>query len=228
MTTTDTKDLETKSTKETKEEFASFCGFAFDPAKNSDCYTVCKKDEPEEFAKCLAHFETLVIKPKTKTSTAKGGRGKSHWGHINGTQAGLIDDALVTATTPLQLTAIAEFAQGKSPRVLHHLKHLVKNKGASVELTKDNAIYWKDNPNMSELKTHGSVSGLFLRKSKPAEKPKEDKALKDAEKAIEEEEKKEKGEGIVKKDSFSKIKLPADKKVIAKKAAKKAAKKEKK
>lgn len=207
--TTATKALETKSTEETKEEFASFCGFEFDPAKNSDCYTVCQKDEPEEFAKCLAHFETLVIKPKAKSSTAKGGRGKSQWGHINGTQAGLIDDALVTAETPLQLTAISEFAQGKSPRVLHHLKHLVKNKGASIELTKDNCIYWADNPNMSGLDSHGSVSGLFLRKSKPAEKPVEKKE-----------------EGVLKKSDLAKIKVPAkkkDTKVITKKKADKPA-----
>jgi hypothetical protein len=193
---------ETKAIEETKTEFTSFCGFDFDSAKNSDCHEVCSKDEPEEFAKCLAHFETLEVKPKTKTSTAKGGRGKSFWGHINGTQAGLIDDALVTATTPSTLEAIVLFSKGRTPRVLAHIKYLVTKKGATISLTKDNCIFWNDNPNMKGLKAHGCVTGLSIKK---------------APKVTE-----EKKEGVVTKDAFKDIKIPADKKdkpVVKKKKA---------
>ncbi len=109
------------------------------------------------------------MKPKPKASS-KGGRGKSFWGHINLTQAGLIDDFLVNATKPTNLTEIATSVGAKPPRVLHHLKHLVKNKGAEVELTKDNRIFWANNQNMLGLKSHGSVTGFFLRKKKPVEK----------------------------------------------------------
>lgn len=150
-------------TTETKTEFSSLCGFPFDPAKKSDCYTVCKKDNPADFKACEDNFKTAPIKPKTKTV---GGRGKSKWGHINGSQAGLIDDCLVTAEKPLLLEDIAAFAKGKVPRVLHHLKHLVKNKEAAIEMDKDNNIFWADNDKMKKVKSTGSVTGLFLRKPK--------------------------------------------------------------
>ncbi len=195
--------------KEEKTEFTSFCTFPFDPATNSDCHVVCQKDEPEEFAKCLAHFQTLEVKPKAKAS-AKGGRGKSFWGHINGTQAGLIDDCLVKAEKPVTIQEIAKFANGKLPRTLAHVKYLVKTKGAAISLTKDSHIFWHNNPNMLGLKAHGCVTGLFLKKA-PTMKSTKTKELKDAEEAIKKEEKEEKEEGIVKKDAFAKIKLPAAK-----------------
>jgi len=155
----------TNAKEETK--FVSFCTFDFDPAKNSDCYGVCQKDEPDEFKRCEEHFKAKPVEEKKPRAT--GGKGKSEWGHVNGSQAGLIDDCLVGATKPETLDAISKFADGRKPRVLHHLKHLVNNKGVSVELTKDGCIFWKDNANMKKLKSFGSVTTLVLRKTPKTE-----------------------------------------------------------
>ena len=185
--------------------FASFCGFTFDPAKNSDCFQVCKKDEPEEFQKCLKNFEGLEIKPKTKTKKC-GGRGKTIWGHLNGSQAGLIDDSLSTATKPILLETICLFSKGKKPRVLHHLKHLEKDLNIPVSLTEDGKIFWAENPNIKGVEIMGSISTMVLRTAK-----------------VEKEEKKEekKEEGIVTKDAFAKVKKSPAKKSPAKKTTKK-------
>ncbi len=165
---------------ETKTEFASLCGFPFDPAKKSDCYAVCQNDNPADFKACEDNFKAAPIKPKAKPA---GGKGKSKWGHINGSQAGLIDDYLVGALKPAPLEDIAEFAKGKIPRVLHHLKHLVNNKGATVNLNKDNGIFWTDNPKMKKVKSTGSVTTLFLRKPKVVEdKSKDEKSEKKGDK----------------------------------------------
>lgn len=182
--------------------FISFCTFPFDPAKKSDCYQMCKDDEPEEFARCLKHFEESDIKPKAPTKAKSGGKGKSFWGHVKGSQAGLIDDCLVEATKPVTIQEIAEFAGSKLPRTLHHIKHLATNKGVTISLTSDKCIFWNENPNMTGLEAHGCVTGLTLRKNavndntriKAKPKPEalkdaeEAKCLRDAEEAIEEEE----------------------------------------
>ena len=179
--------------------FASLCGFGFDPAKAGDCYVVCQVDNPEDFKACLANYESLEVKPKTTSKSVPGGKGKSHWGHINGTQAGLIDDALINAEHPLTLLEIATLANGRLPRVLAHLKYLVTKKEDVVSLTKDNAIFWPENPNMKGMKSVASVTTLFLRKPKKVVEKKE-------------EEKKEtppkKEEGVVAKDAFAGIKTP--------------------
>ena len=208
----ETKPVETpKPVEETKPEpavpFASLCSFPFDAAKAGDCFTVCKVDNPADFAACLKNYESLEIKPKAASKSVPGGRGKSHWGHINGTQAGLIDDALVNAEHPLTVLEIATLAGGRLPRVLAHLKYLVTKKGDTVSLTKDNAIFWPENPNMKGVKSVASVVTLFLRKPKKVvEKKKEEKK----------ETPPKKEEGVVSKDAFAGIKT-SDKKETPKK-----------
>lgn len=145
-----------------KSTFTTLCGFPFDHSTKSDCHVVCQKDNPEDFKACEDHFKTTPVKPEKKAVT--GGKDKSKWGHLNGSQAGLIDDCLVGAKKPLPLSEIAKFADGKPSRVLHHLKHLVKNKGAGIDLTKENLIFWSDQKNMKKVKSIGSVMTLTVKK----------------------------------------------------------------
>jgi len=58
----------------TPEKFVPNCGegFTFDPAKNSGCMRECKMDFPEDFKRCLEHFEKLAV--KTKQVQDKGSR----------------------------------------------------------------------------------------------------------------------------------------------------------
>jgi len=168
------------STKEkkpsTEEKFASLCTFPFDPNKASDCYKVCKIDNPEDFKACEENYKITPIKPKSTTKVA-GGRGKSHWGHINNTQAGLIDDCMVESKKPQTLDEVCAFSGGQRPRVLAHLKYLVTKKGSEINLTKDSCIFYPENLNMKDLKSFGSVTTLSIKKKKaaPVEK-KEDPA----------------------------------------------------
>jgi len=151
------------SKKETKTTFTSLCGFDFDPKAKGDCYTVCQSENPDEFKACEEHFKAKPAPVKKKA--VKGGKGKSKWGHVNGTQAGLIDDCLVGATKLLTLEEIRDFAGAASnARTLHHLKHIVANRGADVQLNKEGKIFWVD----GKVKAKGvaSISTMVLRKNK--------------------------------------------------------------
>lgn len=155
-----TKEKETP-TKET--EFKSFCGFDFDPAKKSDCATTCQKENPDEYKRCVENFKTKPVKEKKKAST--GGRGKSKWGHINGTQAGLIDVCLAEATKLVTLDEIREYSGAATKaRTLHHLKHLVNDLGVDVQLNKDGKIFWAGG--YVRVAGVASITTLVLRKKK--------------------------------------------------------------
>ncbi len=141
------------TTNTTTNTFTPLCGIpnAFDPNEKSECCTVCKPDNPEAFAECSEFFKTNPP-TKTKSVSARGpARGLSFWGHIKGTQAGLIDDALIYATEPLTLEKIAEMAGAKIPRTLDHLKWVQSDrmamfcKGGNVLFTKDKKIVFTGN-----------------------------------------------------------------------------------
>ena len=126
----------------TKKEntFKPFCGFDFDPSKSGDCFEICKIDNPDEFKKCLENFEKAPapVKAKTISRTTKG---KSCWGHLAGSQAGLIDELLKNSAEPLSLDEISESVGGRPPRVLHHIKHLEKDLNLDVRATSEKGIY---------------------------------------------------------------------------------------
>lgn len=116
-------------------EFIPFCGIkdVFDPSSTSECSTICRKDCPDAFADCLKHQETKPSITKKRTSSAtkerKPSAGKSFFGHVRGTQAGLIDDCLMNAERPMALDEIADCAgTERMPRVLHHIKHVQNNR----------------------------------------------------------------------------------------------------
>lgn len=157
---------ETKTEDKPEVKFASFCGFEYDPAKKADCILVCKGENPEEYDRCVENFK---IKPTKKTAKKSAGKGKSKWGHVNGSQAGLIDDCLENATKLVTLEEIQVCAGANSKaRTLHHLKHLVNDKGVDVQMNKDKKIFWVDGK--VKAKAAGSITTMFLRKPK-AEKP---------------------------------------------------------
>lgn len=114
--------------KEEKVEiFASMCGFEFDPSQSSDCYGECRLDNPESYSACLKNYEVKPVVTKKKTKVSSGGRGKNIYGHLIGSQADLIDRALLDADGPLTINDIAKKADAKAPRTRHHVLHLIKD-----------------------------------------------------------------------------------------------------
>jgi len=126
------------------EEFKSDCGFPFDCANSSDCFTVCKMDAPQNYAACLANFEKCgkAVKTRKTTARAKGpAKGRSAFGHLAGSQAGLLDDALFNAGVPVTLAEMAEIAGAKVPRSGHHYRHLTNDLAVIVMMTVDKKIF---------------------------------------------------------------------------------------
>jgi len=142
------KDVIVKETEEkTAEDFIPFCTIpdVFDPSPNSECVTLCLKDNPEEFEKCQKHFDSKPKKAAKKRATTSGSRGvKSKWGHVLNSQAGKIDTAISEAKEPLSLEEIAEFAEARLPRTLAHIKYLSTNHDVRINFTKDRLIYWEE------------------------------------------------------------------------------------
>ena len=120
--------------------FVAFCGESFDCKANSECFTICKADNPEEFAKCEAHFKATAV-PAEKAKSGKPKRGKNVYGHLIGSQAGLIDDALTLAEGPVTIEEIAEFAGAKKPRTRHHIKHLQNDWKVIVKITPEKKLF---------------------------------------------------------------------------------------
>ncbi len=128
--------LETAS--ETPKEFKSMCGFEFDPAQAGSCFKTCQEENPEAFAACQANFK-LTAKKTPATSKAK--RGKNVFGHLNGCQGALIDEAFLTTGGAHSVKELMEFAKATHPRVISHLKHLVSVWNVDLRLTEDKKYY---------------------------------------------------------------------------------------
>lgn len=162
--------MSTTNSSSSPEKFASFCGFDFDPSKKSDCSEICKGENPEEFKRCEEHFKTKPVEKKVN----KKSKGKSKWGHVNGTQAGLIDDCISTAKKLLTLEEIKEFSgSATNYRTLHHLKHLVNDKNVDIQLNKDGKIFWIDGK--VKAKGVGSITTFSLKKKSKKSDKKEKK-----------------------------------------------------
>jgi hypothetical protein len=142
--------------------FVSMCGELFDPKKAGTCYKQCSVDFPEAFASCEAHFKTKPVgspvgektKRVAKAKNPSGG-GRTLWNHVANSQAGKIDECIVTGH-PMTIKEIASYAMGKEARCLHHLKHLVADWNVDIlhgnrtegELT-EVVYFWADkNPDM--------------------------------------------------------------------------------
>lgn len=126
-------------------EFIPFCGIkdVFDPSPKSECSTICKVDCLQDFNECLKHHQNTpkptrkrTNKPKDSDTTKptkekKPTLGKSFWGHVKGTQAGLIDDCLINADRPLALDEIVACANtDRFARVLAHIKWVQESRMA--------------------------------------------------------------------------------------------------
>lgn len=209
---------------EEKVEFTPFCGVhdVFDPSETSECVTLCKEDNPDAFEACRKHEESKPA-PAKKKKAATGGRGKTVWGHVVGTQAGLIDVCLHEAVAPKTLEEIADFSGGRVPRVLHHLKHLVTDVKIGVVFTdSDKKIFWSEAGFASEIKEETKpVTDYVLRKKAAPKKESAEKSepepKKDAEPVDEKKKPAEKKKDSKKKPTAKK--KPAAKKKNSKKAA---------
>lgn len=116
---------------DTPKSFASMCGNEFDPKKTGTCYKQCQVDFPEAFKACSEHYATLeTVGSKRKSS--KPSAGKSEWGHTNGKQGGLIDNFFFEGQVGT-MAEICDFCGGKEGRVMHHMKHLVADKGVQIQ-----------------------------------------------------------------------------------------------
>lgn len=129
--TTETPVKDLTALVETPEEFKSMCGFEFDPAQAGSCYKTCQGESPEAFASCVENFK-LTAKKTTSVSKAK--RGKNVFGHLNGCQGALIDDALLTGKA-FTIEKLMKNAKATHPRVVSHLKHLYAVWNVDLQIT---------------------------------------------------------------------------------------------
>lgn len=87
------------------------------------------------------------MEPKTteKAKTAEKAKAttKTKYGHIIGTQAGNIDEALIQSKKPVTVEELAKKLSLSTPRVKSHLAHLQKAKGLKFEV-KDGAYLLLD------------------------------------------------------------------------------------
>ena len=130
---TDANTPKEETVTDTPANFASMCGSEFDPKKAGSCHKQCSQDFPEAFKACSENFSK---KPEKKTSAPKrAGGGKTVWNHVVNSQAGKIDECII-AGKPMSLAEIAKYAEGKEPRCLDHLKHLVFDWKIDILITK--------------------------------------------------------------------------------------------
>jgi hypothetical protein len=128
------------NTPEPEAPFQSFCGFDFDPAHGSDCHTECQNATPEQYQRCVDHYQATA-KPKSGRASATGTpkKGKNKWGHLNNSQAELIDRCLLEEE-PTNIAGIAEFAKARKPRTRHHLLHLKKDWNVKLSITEGGQV----------------------------------------------------------------------------------------
>ena len=124
---TDVKDGDKKTT-----DFLSMCGSDFNPKKTGECYKQCAADFPEAFKTCSEHYATLETVGSKRKSSNKHTAGKTEWGHTNGKQGGLIDDFFFNGNVGT-MKEVCDFCEGKESRVMHHMKHLVADKGVVLQ-----------------------------------------------------------------------------------------------
>lgn len=124
-------------------KFLSFCGFPFDPNEKSECWTMCKKDSPDEFQKCLTHFkETPAPTPKKKARKKTAGAGKNRFGRRIGSQASLIEKAL-DEEEPMTIKELAEYADCTVGRVRRHFRRLIYTEQvAKVLISPDDKVFF--------------------------------------------------------------------------------------
>ena len=130
-------------------KFISMCGSEFDPKKSGSCAKDCSKDFPEAYKACSENFKVKPeAKGKAKKAKAPVGGGKTRWNHVANSQAGKIDEVIITGE-PKSLKEIAEFANAKEPRTLAHMQHLVADWGIEIlyttrkdEAGKDETIFF--------------------------------------------------------------------------------------
>lgn len=150
---TETPDPVKEETKQDVPEskFISMCGSEFDPKKSGSCHTQCAKDFPEAFQACVENFKREPEKPaRQKKTSVGGGSGKTIWNHIASSQAGLIDECIISGKQ-MTLKEIAEHAKAKELRTLAHIKHLVADWKVTVlfderevEGKKEIFYFWAD------------------------------------------------------------------------------------
>lgn len=123
-------------------KFFSFCGFPFDPDKNSECYTMCKEDSPEEFNKCLENFKKKPVAPKKKKKKKSSGEGMNRFGRRIGSQAALIEKAL-DEEEPMTVKELAEYAGCEANRVRRHFRRLIHTEQkAKVLIDPDGKVFF--------------------------------------------------------------------------------------
>lgn len=123
-------------------EFFSFCGFPFDPDENSECYTMCKEDSPEEFNKCLENFKKKPVAPKKKKKKKSSGEGTNRFGRRIGSQAALIEKAL-DEEEPMTVKELAEYAGCEVNRVRRHFRRLIHTEQkAKVLIDSDGKVFF--------------------------------------------------------------------------------------
>jgi hypothetical protein len=160
------QEKEKMATEEPKEEvkpepetpFVTFCGCSFDPALGSDCYLECREATPEQYTRCVDHFKVVITEKPKRSPAARGGKkGKNVWGHLNGSQAELIDQCLLTAVAPISLMDIAAFANAAIGRTRHHIRHLQNDWKVKVHTADGKLFLGEKFPDLVTETTEGFV-----------------------------------------------------------------------
>ncbi len=119
----------------------SMCGMEFDHKTKSECNTLCKNDSPDEYNKCLKHFEKSTVTPVKSTRKKSTGEGTNKWGRRIGTQAALIEDCLDNFD-PMTVKEMANHAGCSVSRVRRHFLRLIhKEKKTQILIGIDGKVF---------------------------------------------------------------------------------------
>jgi len=110
------------------EPFLSMCGLSYDPAVKSSCNIQCKKDYPDDQARCVAHFK---LAPAKVSKEKKAVSAMNKWYHRTGTQGELLDRFFTDGNIGT-VNDIAKFANCNTHRVMIHIAHLVADFGVEI------------------------------------------------------------------------------------------------
>jgi len=135
------------------EPIETFCGTDFDADPQGTCFAACMNEMPDEFNRCLAHYEAC------KAFTSKGGAGRKRqkgttskvvddryyrlakWEHNKKSQAAIIDHLLEDGVL-FTAETLGEALETPATRINAHIYHLRKMHGVDIFKTPEGYFFW--------------------------------------------------------------------------------------
>jgi hypothetical protein len=129
-------DKEEKDAEDAEKEVCPVFKKEWDP-ENSDCAS-CKDSYPDDYTECQAACEAKTNKETKKATKKKSTVTKTALGHRAGTQAGDIDELILSEV--LTVEEMAEKLDLTATRIKSHFYYLVKEKRAELTYAKNGKL----------------------------------------------------------------------------------------